>query len=127
MTKQIINVENYWSVIVYYNVDYDLFDLVQNDMESIGASSKTCDDVRRNMLLGKAKAFTYSSIKEHTSIVAFNRHRKTKDYINSLVHEAEHVKQAMLHAYEVEDKGEPPAYTVGFLMMRMWEVFQYLK
>ncbi len=35
------------------------------------------------------------------------------DYINSIVHEAEHIKQAMLKAYRVEDKGEPPAYTIG--------------
>ena len=46
------------------------------------------------------------------------------DYIDSVVHEAEHVKQAMLKAYHVEDIGEPPAYTIGYLVGRMWEAFK---
>ena len=47
-----------------------------------------------------------------------------EDYINSLVHEAEHIKQAMLRAYKVRDTGENPAYTVGYLVMRMRQVFK---
>ena len=39
------------------------------------------------------------------------------------MHEAVHIKQAMLKAYRVEDKGETPAYTMGYLVGRMWEVF----
>lgn len=67
------------------------------------------------------------SFAKHISIVVFNRHDDMEDYINSLVHEAEHVKQAMLHAYDVRDSGEPPAHTVGYLVSRMWEVFQCLQ
>jgi len=51
--------------------------------------------------------------------VIFGRHGDVYNYINSIVHEAEHVKQAMLKAYDVEDRGEPPAYTIGYLVMRM--------
>jgi hypothetical protein len=39
------------------------------------------------------------------------------------VHEAEHIKQAILEAYNVEDRGEAPAYTVGYIVKRMYEVF----
>lgn len=49
------------------------------------------------------------------------------DYINSLVHEAEHVKQTMLKEYDVEDEGENPAYTIGYLVKRMWEVYSRIK
>lgn len=127
MTKQVINVNEYWKVIVYYNVDYDLFNVVSFDLLSSGARPKDCRRLRHMLLSGKVKAFTHSSTDKHVSVVVFNRHDDIEDYINSLVHEAEHVKQAMLHAYEVEDKGEPPAYTVGYLVMRMWEVFQFLQ
>ena len=48
-----------------------------------------------------------------------NEHKTIEDYINSIVHEAEHVKQAMLKAYKVDDSGEPPAYTIGFIVMKM--------
>ena len=60
----------------------------------------------------------------HTSIVILKKHSSVEDYINSIIHEAEHVKQAMLSTYMIEDKGEPPAYTIGYLVMRMWRVFR---
>ena len=47
-----------------------------------------------------------------------------EDYLNSIIHEAEHIKQAMLKAYDVDDIGEPPAYTIGYLVMKMYEVFK---
>jgi hypothetical protein len=30
----------------------------------------------------------------------------------------------MLRAYDVEDRGEAPAYTIGYLVKKMWEVFR---
>lgn len=82
-------------------------------------------DVNFLMSRNKAKAVTYSNLSEHISIVLFNHHKSPKDYLNSIVHEAEHIKQAMLKVYRVEDKGEPPAYTIGYIVMRMYEVFKY--
>ena len=53
-----------------------------------------------------AKAFTYSNNKHKVSIVGFNTHRNKYDYINSVIHEAEHIKQAMLKYYNIKDEGE---------------------
>ena len=76
------------------------------------------------MTVEKAKAVTCSDINKHVSIVIFNRHSNKLDYINSVIHEAEHIKQAMLEAYDVEDRGEPPAYTIGYLVAQMWKGFR---
>lgn len=46
------------------------------------------------------------------------------DYLNSIVHEAEHVKQAVLKAYRIDDFGEEPAYTVGYIVERMYRAFR---
>ena len=51
--------------------------------------------------------------------VSFYKHSDKYDYINSIVHEAEHIKQHMLKAYNVDDFGEAPAYTIGYLVMMM--------
>ena len=40
-----------------------------------------------------------------------------------MMHEAVHIKQAMLRAYNVEDVGEAPAYTIGYLISQMYQVF----
>ena len=124
MIRQLFTVENYWKVIVYWNVDYNFFGIIAKEMEEMGINRKTIDAIYGKMSSGKGKAVTISSIEEHKSIVLFNPHNDIKDYLNSMVHEAEHIKQAMLKAYHVEDIGESPAYTIGYLVGRMWEVFK---
>ena len=121
---EIFDVESYWKVIVFYNVDYDFFDEVWKFLKKAEASEKAMRLMYRTMSAGRAKAVTYNSIEKHISIVLFNRHRNQTDYINSIVHEAEHIKQAMLEAYKVEDAGEPPAYTIGYLVGKMFNCFR---
>lgn len=123
MIKQVFHVEDYWEVVIFYNVDYSLFPIIGNEIGKLGITRHSLKVLKKSMESGKAKAVTCSSLGKHRSIVLFNRHHDNIDYINSLVHEAEHIKQAMLEAYHVEDKGEPPAYTIGYLVGRMWEVF----
>lgn len=123
MIRQQFDVDGYWRVIVYYNLNYGLFGVVEKDLREAGISRKTIETLYRMMKSGEAKAVTCSNIYNKVSIVLFNRHKDRVDYINSLVHEAEHVKQAMLKSYRVKDEGEEPAYTIGYLVSRMWEVF----
>ena len=125
MIKQQFHIEHYWKVIVYYSLDYDLFSIVETDLKAAGATKRMIDRIHYS-LRHNAKAVTFSNYNEHISIVLFNPHKNILDYISSLVHEAEHVKQAMLHVYDVEDMGEPPAYTVGYIAMKMYDVFQKL-
>ena len=121
MIKQTFGVEKYWEVIIYWDVDYDLFHYIASDLNAIGFSDTAVKEVKDTMESGDAKAVTCSN--NYISIVLFNKHKSITDYINSMVHEAVHIKQAMLKAYRVEDKGEAPAYTMGYLVGRMWEVF----
>ena len=126
MIRQHFYVENYWGVTIYYNVDYDLLCDVATDLKAAGFSKAFVNDVIYNMYVEEAKAVTCSNTRNTISIVLFNSHKDSQDYINSIVHEAEHIKQAMLYAYRVHDAGEPPAYTIGYLVSRMWEVFREL-
>lgn len=119
MIKQYINIDNYWKVVVYYNINYNLFDYIVKDLDDINTTNKTITNIYKNMSTGKAKAVTISNIKYKRSVVLFNTHKSFSDYINSIIHEAEHIKQAMLKAYNVDDKGEAPAYTIGFIVMKM--------
>lgn len=126
MIKQSFPVEYYWKVVVFYNVDYGLFHTISEVLLDSGADVQLVGEIYDKMSQNKAKAVTYSNLGKHISIVLFNRHSNKADYINSVVHEAEHIKQAMLKAYRIEDKGEPPAYTIGYLVMRMYKVFKHL-
>lgn len=119
MIKQVINVDNKWKVIVYYNIDYNLFHYIADELRSLGMTNKGVHRIAYLSFTGEVKAFTVSEAARRTSVVGFNHHKTIKDYVNSIVHEAEHVKQHMLKAYLVDDKDEPPAYTMGFLASKM--------
>lgn len=119
MIKQVIQVEDKWKVIVYYNVDYNLFRIIERDLNNIKVSKKLINRVYRKLKTRQAKAATITNPLIPISIVLFNTHTNKYDYINSIVHEAEHVKQNMLEYYEIEDANEPPAYTIGYLVSRL--------
>ena len=126
MIRQQFNVDGYWNVVVFYNVDYHFFDDIRLELKIIGFPEAAIEEIKNTMQSGAAKAVTCSVISQYTSVVLFNPYVSKADYIDSIVHEAEHIKQAMLKAYQVDDKGEPPAYTIGYLISRMYQVFQYL-
>jgi len=126
MIKQIINIDNYWEVIVYYNIDYNFFNDIAFELKAVSTPVEKIYEVRRKLLEG-AKGVTCSNLYHRVSIVLFNKHKNRFDYINTIVHEAEHIKQHMLKAYNVDDEGEPPAYTVGYIAMRMLAINCILK
>ena len=126
MIKQVFTVKNYWKITIFYNMDYHFFNNARQELIKIGASDRAIEELYDMMITGKAKAVTFSNLQEHISVIIFNVHESKADYIDSIVHEAEHVKQAMLRAYQVEDDGEPPAYTIGYLISQMYQVFQHL-
>jgi hypothetical protein len=124
MIRQQFYVEHYWEVIVFYDLDFDLFQCVEEELLSIGFPLRKINILYYQLWSGNAKAVTCSNGRYHTSIVIFNPHTSPRDYLDSIVHEAEHVKQAMLKAYQVEDEGEPPAYTIGYLISQMYPILR---
>ena len=123
MTKQSFYIENYWKVTVFYNIGSNLYPIFK-ELKTIKFPTDEIIKVLLCLNKRKTKAVTCSNGACHKSVVIFKSHNNKYDYINSLVHEAEHIKQAMLNTYKIEDEGEPPAYTIGYLVQRMWEVFK---
>lgn len=127
MIKDVINVDDYWKVIIYYDIDYDFFNIISKSLYKINCSNKTIESIYKNMFYNKAKAVTISNLYLHISVVLFNKHKHYYDYINSIIHEAEHIKQSMLEEYDIDDSGEPPAYTVGYIASQMIKMFNLNK
>lgn len=119
MIKKVFNINNKWKVIVYYNIDYNLFDYIADDIYKLGVSNKSLYRVYKMMKSGRAKAVTISSPLKKCSIVGFNSTNSNYDLVNSIVHESVHVMEAMLDYYDIDISGEAPAYTIGYLVQIM--------
>lgn len=123
MIKQVIDVNGYWKIIVYYNIDYNLFYIIKDDIAKNSTPVEGIDAIKYNLFTGKAKAVTINNRRRYISFVLFTKHISREDYISSIVHEAEHVKDAMLKQYRIKNSGEPPAYTIGYIVKEMYVVF----
>ena len=49
MIKQLIDIDGYWEVIVYYNVDYNFFSDIAFELKAIGSPVERIDDVYYNL------------------------------------------------------------------------------
>ena len=63
MIKQVFDIDGYWKVVVYYNVDYNLYDYIAEDLRSITTPVEKMYDIKRSMQT-IAKAVTITSFNE---------------------------------------------------------------
>lgn len=122
MIKQILKVSNKWKVVIYYNVNHNLFYYIKQELKQFKIPNSIINRVELKLKYNKIKAVTINNIEQHISFVIFNTHKSKEDYINSIIHESEHVKDAILKAYNVQNYGEPPAYTIGYLASKMLKI-----
>ena len=98
MIRQDIHIEDYWDIIVVYDV-----------------------------YLGEDNSgFTYTNFKEKLSIVAIGKANSKKQFLNTIVHEAKHVQSHICMYYDVPEDGEDAAYLIGYIVMKMFECFKQI-
>lgn len=97
MRYQEIDIEGYWKLIICYNV-----------------------------FLGQDDAgFTHTDFSKKLSIVGIGITTSKKQFINTISHEAKHVQSHICQYYQVSEDSEDAAYLLGYIMMKMYEVFKY--
>lgn len=121
MIRRIVDIEGYWKVIVYTDIGYNFSSLIKELIE-LGVSKYAIKTIKLELEYRKIKAVTISNLNKRRSVIIFGYHKYIEDYINSIVHESEHVKQSMLEYYQVEDKDEDAAYTVGYIASKIIQV-----
>lgn len=68
MIKQTFDIDKYWKVVVYFNVDYSLFDVILKELTRKGFSKDIIGEIKEHMESGYAKAATISNVRKHISI-----------------------------------------------------------
>lgn len=121
MIRQEFDILTYWKVIVYYDIDYNFFNYIEDELAKLSTPIGRIKHIKHE-LKHHAKAVTFSDTTKRISLVLFNKHESNIDYMDSIVHEAEHIKQHILKVYNVKDEGEDAAYTIGYIIRQMLKV-----
>lgn len=98
MIRQDIQIEDYWDIIVVYDV----------------------------YLGEKNSGFTHTNFTKQLSIVAIGKADSRKQFLNTIVHEAKHVQSHICRYYDMPEDGEDAAYLIGYIVMKMFEGFRRL-
>lgn len=125
MIGQSFYIDKYdWQVVVLYEVSYNNKDYVISLLETICSDNNLIDKAIANLNLRKRNTgFTYSDLYKRCSIIVIGKTTSNREIVNTIVHEANHLKSHIATAYDIDEKGEEVCYLIGGIVRTMFRVF----
>ena len=120
MIKSIIDVAGYWSIVLFVDVDYDNFDIVESALTDILAPISIIDEIYDKISYKPNSGVTFTNSEYRSSVVCINKGSTKEQVINTISHEADHVQAAICDYYNVPLDSEQAAYLIGYLVGKMY-------
>ena len=121
MIKSIIKIKDYWTVVLFVNVDYDKYNLIESALTDILVSTRIIDEIYDEIGNIYNTGFTCTNPDYRTSVVGINKTTSRDELINTLSHEADHVQMAICDYYDVPKDSEDAAYLMGYLFEHFYK------
>ena len=120
MIKSTIDVAGYWSIVLFVDVDYDNFDIIESSLTNILAPISVIDEMYNKISYKYDSGVTFSNPDYRTSIVCINKATSREELINTISHEADHIQDTICKYYDVPLDSEQAAYLIGYLVGKMY-------
>ena len=120
MIKSTIDVIGYWSIVLFVDVDYDNFDIIESALTDILAPISVIDEIYDKISYKYNSGVTFTNSDYRTSIVCINKTTSREQLINTISHEADHIQDAICEYYDVPLESEDAAYLIGYLVSKMY-------
>ena len=120
MIKSIIDVAGYWSIVLFVDVDYDKFDIIESALTDILAPISIIDEIYNKISYKLNSGVTYSNPDFRISIICINKTSDREELINTISHEADHVQDIICKYYDVPLDSEQAAYLIGYLVGKIY-------
>ena len=120
MTSQHLSIEGYWNVTVVYDVWPSDLSEVARLMSRVGESQKMIDDATVN-ISGWNAGYTLTAFGWQESIVFIGRATSLREFLNTVIHEIDHVQAHVAEYYDVRLGSEQAAYLQGYIGGRLLE------
>ena len=114
-----------WNVLVYYNVDNDDFVEIEDSLIQLDCTDEEIDKAFR-VLRKKNTGFTFSNTDYKMSVVCIGKTTSVEQFVNTVIHEADHVQSHICSYYDIDKGSEKAAYLIGYLGQRMYRYFAKL-
>lgn len=120
MTKCVIDVDGYWTVILFINTDYDNFERIRQVLEDIECPDKIINNIYNKIAYKLDSGVTFTKSNLRTSVVCINEASSREELINTISHEADHVQAHICKYYDISLDSEDAAYLIGYLVSRFY-------
>lgn len=120
MIKSVIDVAGYWSVVLFVDVDYDKYDIIESALTDILAPISVIDEIYDKISYEYNSGVTFSNPDYRTSVVCINKATSREELINTISHEADHVQDTICKYYDVPLDSEQAAYLIGYLVGKIY-------
>ena len=126
MIKQMFYIDKYdWQIVVLYEVSYYNKDYVINKLKEICDDDNIIAQAKNNLNLRSYNtSFTYSDLNKQQTLIVIGKANSSYELINTIVHEANHLKSHIATAYNINEKGEEVSYLIGGIVKVMFKVFK---
>lgn len=124
MKRQVIHIPEYeWTAYVYYDTTQYDTDEILNKLYSLGCSEKGILRTRKQLLGGGYNnGFTYSNRSLKQSVVSLGRASEFAQFLNSFVHELQHLSTHIAQANGINLDGEEICYLSGWIAQEMYPI-----
>ena len=120
MIKSTIDVAGYWSIVLFVDIDYDNFDIIESALTDILAPISVIDEIYDKISYKLNSGVTFTNSDYRTSVVCINKGSTKEQVINTISHEADHVQAAICDYYNVPLDSEQAAYLIGYLVGKIY-------
>ena len=121
--KQQFKIRKYdWDVEIYYTVDEKQKTEIVTELKELQPDKGTFEKLERNLMNAELDTgFIYSSFYKQYSIIVIHKASSIGEFVNTLVHEKNHLEMHMCEALDINPYSEEAAILSGEMAMQMLE------
>lgn len=121
--KQQFKIRKYdWDVVIYYTVDEKQKTEIVTELKELQPDKGTFEKLERNLMNAELDTgFIYSSFYKQYSIIVIHKASSIGEFVNTLVHEKNHLEMHMCEALDINPYSEEAAILSGEMAMQMLE------
>lgn len=128
MVRQYIELgDNGWHIYVYYGVDQNDVDAVEDALLELGCPKQMIKKSISVLVNGINTGLTFTNNEHKTSLVCISDATSAEQFVNTAIHESKHVQSHICEYYGISENSEQAAYLIGHIVQRMYRMLQRLK
>lgn len=128
MVTQYINLDKYnWGILIYYGTQQEDYEDIYNALIALGCSKRHAERATTTVTQRLNTGLTFTNTDLRMSLICVSDATTADGFVNTAVHEANHVQSHVCEYYGIYDDEEPASYLIGYIVQRMYKMLSIIR